>query len=70
MHEALAVLVERVRAWRQGGPRPANDDGEFTEALEQVSDWLEDAPAAFNRRRVNAALRKNMEEWRCTSTSR
>jgi hypothetical protein len=70
VHEALAVLAERVGDWRHGGPRPTGDDEEFSEALEQVSDWLEDAPTAFNRRQVNTALREKREEWRCTSASR
>jgi hypothetical protein len=63
VYEALAVLAERLGDWRQGGPRPTDDDAAFNAALEQVSDWLEEAPTAFNRRQVNAALRKKREEW-------
>ena len=38
--------------------RPTPDDAEFLEALERMRDRLEDAPIVFDRRAVNAALRK------------
>jgi hypothetical protein len=68
--EAMAVVAERIRDWQQGGPRPTWDDEELSAAMDRMSDWLEETPAVFNRRAVNAALREKSEDWTCTSASR
>lgn len=68
--EAMAVVAERIRDWQQGGARPTWDDEELSDAMDRMSDWLNEAPAAFNRRAVNVALREKSEEWTCTSASR
>ena len=69
VYEAIALVAERVRDWRQGGPRPAEDDAALDDAMERMNAWLDEAPMAFSRRTVNAALREKSEEWACTSAS-
>jgi hypothetical protein len=69
VHEAMAVVADRIRAWQQGGPRPTYDDDEFSGAMERMGAWLDEIPTTFNRRAVNAALREKSEEWTCTSAS-
>jgi Plasmid pRiA4b ORF-3-like protein len=64
-----AFVAQRVLDWYDGGPRPTYDDTEFMAALDRMRDWLDDAPIAFDRRAVNAALRKQRKEPPCTSAS-
>jgi len=52
----VLLVAERLLTFFDGGPRPTDDDGDFVDALERMEDRLEDAPTAFNRRAVNAAL--------------
>jgi len=59
-----ALVAQRLLDWYDGGPRPTYDDTEFMAASDRMHDWLDDAPIAFNRRAVNATLRKST---RCTS---
>jgi hypothetical protein len=68
--EATAVVAERICDWQQGGPQPSWDDEEFSSAMDRMSDWLDEAPAAFNRRAINAALREKCEKWTCSSAYR
>ncbi len=56
--EDMAVVAQRLLDWYHGGARPTYDDDEFNAALERMHERLENAPIAFNRRTVNAALRK------------
>ncbi len=64
-----ASVAQRLLDWYDEGLRPTYDDAEFMAALDRMRDWLEDAPIAFNRRAVNAALRTQRKEWSCTSAS-
>jgi len=71
-HEDVGLVAQRLLAWYEGGPRPTYDDGELSAALERMHDRLENAPTAFSRREVNAALRtlaKKKETTPCTSAS-
>jgi len=65
----VGLVAQRLLDWYHGGPRPTYDDKEFSEATDRMHEWLENAPIAFNRRTVNAALRKKMKETTCTSAS-
>lgn len=67
--EDLVLVAQRLLDWYHGGPRPTYDDAEFSAALERMYERLEDAPIAFNRRAVNAALRTMIKETTCTSAS-
>jgi hypothetical protein len=60
-YDDVVLVAERVRTFLAGGPRPTDDDDDFIAALERMEDRLEDAPSAFSRRAVNAALRTMME---------
>ena len=64
-----ALVAQRLLDWYDGGPRPTYDDTAFMAALARMHDWLDDAPITFNRRAVNATLRKKSKEPRCTSAS-
>jgi hypothetical protein len=64
-----ALVAQRLLDWYDGGPQPTYDDAEFVAALDRMRDWLEDAPIPFNRRAVNATLRKQRKEWSCPSAS-
>jgi len=68
-HDDVLLVAERLRAFLDGGPRPTDDETDFVDALERMHDRLEEAPMAFNRRAVNAALRTLIKEGICTSTS-
>jgi len=67
--EDMAVVAQRLLDWYHGGPRPTYDDEEFSDAMDRMHDRLEQVPIPFNRRAVNAALRKKMKETTCTSAS-
>jgi hypothetical protein len=67
--EDLLLVAQRLLAFVEGGPRPTEEDTEFMDAVERMHDRLEDAPTAFNRRAVNAALRTLRKEPPCTSAS-
>ncbi len=69
-HDDVGLVAQRLLAWYEGGPRPTYDDDEFSVALERMHDRLEQAPRAFNRRTVNAALRKKRKKTPCTSASK
>ncbi len=56
-HDDMGLVAQRLLAWYEGGPRPTDDDDAFNAALERMQERLENAPTAFNRRTVNAALR-------------
>jgi len=68
-HDDVGLVAQRLLDWHHGGPRPTYDDEEFSEATDRMHEWLENAPIAFNRRAVNASLRKKMKETTCTSAS-
>jgi len=71
-HEDVGLVAQRLLAWYGGGPRPTYDDDELSAALERMHERLENAPIAFNRRAINAALRSigKRKETSCTSASR
>lgn len=60
--EDVLLVAERLLEFYQGGPRPTVDDLEFMDALERMRERLDAAPIAFDRRAVNAALRKMSKE--------
>lgn len=68
--EDILLVAQRLRDFCQGGPGPTDDDEEFVLALERINERLEDAPIPFDRRAVNAALRKLRKETLCTSESK
>ncbi len=67
--EDMVVVAQRLLDWYHGGPRTTYDDEEFSDALDRMHERLEQAPIPFNRRAVNAALRKKMKGTTCTSAS-
>jgi hypothetical protein len=56
--EDAALVAQRLLDWQHGGPRPTDDDSEFTNALERMQERLAELPTAFDRRAVNATLRQ------------
>ena len=36
--EAMDLLTDRLRAWRQGGPRPTDADEEFVNAMDRLGE--------------------------------
>jgi len=71
-HDDVGLVAQRLLAWYDGGPRPTYDDDELSAALERMHDRLENAPIAFTRQAVNAALRtraQRKETPPCTSAS-
>jgi len=58
----MGLIVERVLAFANGGPRPTIDDGDFMDALERLQEREEWLPTAFDRRAVNQALRALRKE--------
>ena len=57
LQEDMLLIAERLLEHAEGGPRPTSDDRDFLAALERLRARQDDAPIAFNRRAVNAALR-------------
>ena len=57
VQEDMLLIAERLLEHAEGGPRPTSDDRDFLAALERLRARQDDAPIAFNRRAVNAALR-------------
>ena len=53
----MSLIVERVLAFANGGPRPTTDDLDFMDALERLQEREEWLPTVFDRRTVNRALR-------------
>ena len=53
----ILLVAQRILAFYDGGPRPTYDDEEFMAALDRMHERENDAPIAFSRRTVNAALR-------------
>ena len=70
LKEDMALIAQRLLDFSQGGPRPTYEDDEFMEAMERLEAREEDAPIEFNRREVNATLRKIAKETPCTSASK
>ena len=68
--EDAALVAQRLLDWSAGRPRPTSDDVAFIDALERMRERLDDAPIAFDRRTVNAALRHQRKELACTSASK
>ncbi len=68
--EDAALVAQRLLDWSTGGPRPTADDATFVDALERMRERLDDAPIAFHRRAVNAALRQMRKEPPWTSASK
>jgi len=64
-----ALVAQRLLDWYDGGSRPTYDDMAFMDALDRMREWMGEAPIPFNRRAVNAALRKKRKEPPCTSVS-
>ncbi len=60
VQDDLVLVAERLLTVLDGGPRPTDDDTAFVAALDRMNDRLEEAPSAFNRRAVNAALRRTL----------
>jgi hypothetical protein len=55
-HDDVVLVAERLLAFLDGGTRPTDEDTAFVAALDRMNHRLEEAPCAFNRRAVNAAL--------------
>ena len=70
IHEDLLLVVERLLAFYEGGPRPTYEDVEFVDALDRMRERSANAPVPFNRRTVNTALRKLRKESTCNSASK
>lgn len=69
----ILLVAKRLLEFYDGGPKPSYEEEEFIEALDRMERRLDDAPIEFNRREVNAALRriaKMGKEPECTSESR
>jgi len=70
MRDDMLLVAERLLEFYRGGPRPTYEEDEFMDALERMREREENAPIPFNRREVNAALRKMIKETPCTSESK
>lgn len=57
VREDVLLVAKRLLDFLDGGPRPTYDDEEFMAALDRMHQRENDAPIAFSRRAVNAALR-------------
>lgn len=57
VQDDVTLVAERLLAFMEGGPRPTDADSAFVAALDRMNHRLEEAPIAFKRRAVNAALR-------------
>ena len=68
LFEAMASLGECVQEFLEGGKRPTREDEKFMEAHERIQERIQTDPECFDRRKLNAALRKR-EEPPCTSES-
>ena len=68
--EDILLVAQRLLDVYQGAPPPTDAEEDFMEALERMREREEDAPIPFNRREVNAALRKIIKETPCTSVSK
>lgn len=55
--EDVVLVAQRILAFYDGGPRLTYDDEELMAALDRMHERENDAPIAFSRRTVNAALR-------------
>jgi hypothetical protein len=53
----MGLIVDRVLAFANGGPRPTVDDLDFMDAVDRLQEREEWLPAVFDRRAVNWALR-------------
>lgn len=69
MREDVLLVAHRLLDFYDRGPRPTDEDEEFMDALERMREREADAPVTFNRRTVNAALRKLIKEPKCNSVS-
>ncbi len=70
VHEDLLLVAQQVLAFYEGGPRPTYEDAEFVDALDRMRERAANAPVSFNRRTVNAALRKLRKDRTCNSVSK
>ena len=68
--EDVLLVAERLLALYDGGPRPTTDDEAFMAALDRMHDRLDEAPVAFGRRTVNAALQTQRKDRACNSASK
>lgn len=69
MREDMLLVAQRLLDFYDGGPRPTYEDEDFMNALERIRERSANAPVTFNRRTVNAALRKLIKEpiWNSAS---
>ncbi len=58
VREDVLLVAQRLLDFYDGGPRPTYEDFEFVDALERMREREANAPVAFKRRTVNAAIRK------------
>lgn len=65
--EDVLLVAQRLLNFYDGGPRPTYEEFEFVDALERMREREVNAPVAFKRRTVNAALRKLTKEPECNS---
>ena len=70
VHEDLLLVAQRVLDFYEGGPRPTYEDADFVDALDRMRERAANAPVSFNRRTVNAALRKLRKDLTCNSVSK
>jgi hypothetical protein len=70
MRDDVLLVAQRLLDFYDGGPRPTYEDFEFVDALERMREREANAPVAFKRRTVNAALRKLGKEPKCNSASK
>jgi len=70
VREDMLLVAQRLLDFYAGGPRPTDEDEDFLDALERMREREADAPVAFKRRAVNAALRKLIKELKCNSASK
>ncbi len=70
VREDMLLVAQRLLAFYEGGPRPTYEEAEFMDALERMRERDAAAPVPFDRRTVNAALRKLRKEPQCNSASK
>ena len=58
----MGLIVERVLAFANGGPRPTVDDFDFMDAVDRLQEREEWLPTVFDRRAINRALRTLRKE--------